>query len=49
MTPRRSPDLLRSMERQYLDPGREVDRWVRQFVHKDRPTRTRDMLSAITP
>ncbi len=42
------PDLLRSMERQYLDPGREVDRWARQFVHKDRPTRTREMLSAIT-
>jgi Transglutaminase-like enzymes, putative cysteine proteases len=36
------------MERQYLDPGREVDRWARQFVHKDRPTRTREMLSAIT-
>src|SRR4029077_15919916 len=38
------PDLLRSMERQYLDPGREVDRWARQFVHKDPTTRTCEML-----
>jgi transglutaminase-like putative cysteine protease len=42
------PDLLRSMERQYPDPGREVDRWARQFIHRDRPTRTREMLSAMT-
>src|SRR5271166_6330192 len=26
------PDLLRSIERQYLDPEHEVDRWARQFL-----------------
>ena len=26
------PDLLRAMERQYLDPEHEVDRWARQFL-----------------
>ena len=45
---RRCPICCARCERQYLDPGREVDRWARQFVHKDRPTRTREMLSAIT-
>ena len=29
------PDLLRSIERQYLDPEREVDRWARQFLRHD--------------
>src|ERR1700761_7091295 len=27
-----APDLLRSVERQYLDPQRAVDRWARQFL-----------------
>jgi len=29
------PDLLRLIERQYLDPEHEVDRWARQFLHRD--------------
>ena len=35
------PDLLRSIERQYLDPDHELDRWARQFPAPAtaRPTR----------
>jgi transglutaminase-like putative cysteine protease len=42
------PDLLRSMERQYLDPEREVDRWARQFLRHDGRTDTSEMLAAMT-
>lgn len=28
------PDLLRSIERQHLDPGRTIDTWARRFVGK---------------
>jgi transglutaminase-like putative cysteine protease len=28
------PDLLRSIERQHLDPGRAIDTWARRFVGK---------------
>ena len=42
------PDLLRSIERQYSDPAHELERWVRQFLRKEGPTSTRDLLSAIT-
>ena len=42
------PDLLRSIERQYLDPGREVDRWARQFLRRTGPTGTRELLAAMT-
>jgi len=28
------PDLLRSIERQHLDPGRAIDAWARRFVGK---------------
>jgi transglutaminase-like putative cysteine protease len=28
------PDLLRSIERQHLDPGRTIDTWARRFVSK---------------
>ena len=28
------PDLLRSIERQHLDPGRSIDTWARRFVGK---------------
>ena len=42
------PDLLRSIERQYLDPEREVDRWARQFLRREGPTGTREMLAAMT-
>ena len=42
------PDLLRSMERQYLDPEHEIDRWARQFLRHDGRTDTTDMLAAMT-
>jgi transglutaminase-like putative cysteine protease len=42
------PDLARSIERQYPDPDHEVDRWVHQFVNRDGPTFTRELLTAIT-
>ena len=43
-----APDLARSMERQYADPSREVDRWARQFLRQDGPTDTRALLTTIT-
>ena len=42
------PDLLRSIERQYLDPERKVDRWARQFLDNARPTGTHELLVAMT-
>jgi transglutaminase-like putative cysteine protease len=42
------PDLLRSIERQYLDPGRFVDRWARIFLRDQGPTDTRELLAAMT-
>src|SRR6516164_10813494 len=42
------PDLLRSIERQYLDPEREVDRWARQFLRHDGRTDTSELLAAMT-
>ena len=42
------PDLLRSIERQYLDPERDVDRWARQFLRQDGRTDTRELLAAMT-
>lgn len=41
-------DLARSIERQYQDPDRGVDRWARQFLQRDGPTRTRDLLTGMT-
>jgi transglutaminase-like putative cysteine protease len=45
------PDLLRSIERHYLDPARIVDNWARAFVRHDGPTETvallTDMATAI--
>ena len=41
-------DLARSIERQYQDPDREVDRWARQFLRRDGPTGTRDLLAGMT-
>jgi transglutaminase-like putative cysteine protease len=41
-------DLARSIERQYQDPDREVDHWARQFLRRDGPTRTRDLLTGMT-
>ncbi|MBV9828183.1 MAG: transglutaminase family protein [Alphaproteobacteria bacterium] len=43
-----APDLLRSIERQYLDPNREIDAWAHQFLVNSGPTDTREMLAAIT-
>ncbi len=42
------PDLLRSIERQYLDPAHEIDRWARQFLNREGPTGTRVLLAAMT-
>jgi transglutaminase-like putative cysteine protease len=41
------PDLLRSIERQHLDPSRIVDNWARTFVRNDGATDTLAMLSDI--
>jgi transglutaminase-like putative cysteine protease len=41
-------DLARSIERQYQDSSREVDRWARQFLRRDGLTRTRDLLTGMT-
>jgi transglutaminase-like putative cysteine protease len=42
------PDLSRVMERAYLDPAGELDRWVRRFVHIGRPTETGELLMTLT-
>ncbi len=41
------PDLLRSIERQHLDPARIVDNWARAFVSNDGNTDTVTLLSAM--
>lgn len=43
-----SPDLLRLIERLYLDPSRVVDRWARQFLRNDGPTHTLGLLGEMT-
>jgi transglutaminase-like putative cysteine protease len=42
------PDLLRSIERQYLDPEHEVDDWARRFLRHDGRTDTSELLAAMT-
>jgi transglutaminase-like putative cysteine protease len=42
------PDLARSIERHYPDPGRAVDRWARRFLRRDGCTDTLEMLAAMT-
>jgi transglutaminase-like putative cysteine protease len=42
------PDLLRSIERQHLDPLRRVDEWARRFVGRPGATDTLSMLKAVT-
>src|SRR5262249_50113828 len=42
------PDLLRAIERQYIDPDREVDRWAHQFLRRGASTNTRELLAAMT-
>lgn len=39
------PDLLRSIERQHLDPARMVDEWARRFIQQGGATDTVAMLS----
>ena len=41
------PDLLRSIERQHLDPERVIDNWARAFVSNDGNTGTVDLLTRI--
>ena len=42
------PDLLRSIERQHLDPQRQIDQWARRFVNDNGSTDTLAMLAAMT-
>jgi transglutaminase-like putative cysteine protease len=42
------PDLLRSIERQHIDPYRVVDRWARAFVRDDGQTETLGLLGDMT-
>ena len=42
------PDLLRSIERQYLDPERRIDHWAYEFLRKASSTDTRELLHAMT-
>ena len=42
------PDLMRSVERQYLDPEHELDRWARQFLRHDGRTETTELLASMT-
>jgi transglutaminase-like putative cysteine protease len=42
------PDLLRSIERQHLDPLRQIDEWARRFVNAGGVTDTLGMLSEMT-
>jgi transglutaminase-like putative cysteine protease len=42
------PDLLRCIERHYLDREREVDSWAHQFLRKQGPTSTRELLATMT-
>ncbi len=42
------PDLLRSIERQHLDPQRQIDSWARRFVNPSGQTDTLAMLSEMT-
>ncbi|HUD95541.1 transglutaminase family protein [Sphingobium sp.] len=39
------PDLLRSIERQHLDPGRIVDNWARAFLNDNASTGTITLLT----
>jgi transglutaminase-like putative cysteine protease len=42
------PDLLRSIERQHLDPLRKIDTWARRFVSSAGATSTLGLLTEIT-
>ena len=42
------PDLLRSIERNHIDPQRKVDDWARRFLRSDGPSDTLAMLAEMT-
>src|SRR5215469_3587081 len=42
------PDLSRSIERQYLDPEHEIDRWAKQFLRRDGRSDTVELLASMT-
>ena len=42
------PDLTRSIERQYLDPGHQVRRWAERFLRVGQPTDTGELLMTLT-
>ena len=42
------PDLLRLVERQYLDPEHEIDRWAQQFLRHDGRSDTSELLASMT-
>ena len=42
------PDLARSIERHYPDPDHAVDLWARQFLVKNGPTKTMELLTRLT-
>ena len=46
--PDEMPDLVRLIERQYLDPDHTLDRWVRRFLHQGSRTDTAKMLMTLT-
>ena len=43
-----APDLARLQERHYPDPARAVEGWARSFLDPHGPTRTLDLLTAMT-
>lgn len=42
------PDLLRSIERQHLDPQRQIDNWARRFINCNGQTDTLGLLTDMT-
>ena len=42
------PDLTRSVERQYIDPNREINAWVRRFLSPSGTSDTQELLATIT-
>ena len=42
------PDLVRLIERQYLDPDHKIDRWVQRFLKPGRKTDTGQLLMTMT-
>ena len=42
------PDLVRLIERQYLDPEHKIDSWVRRFLRAGRSTDTGQLLMTLT-